>query len=142
MKKKFVIDTSVYITYAAYDKIYRLADAINQYDPLAFINDELLIELENNIADSLMVKNVDPLIILIAGKEVTIHTTTQSLFTGSPDPKDNFLLDLALHTNSEVIVTQKKALLSYKDSPKKKSKYKMVSRKFSCAALVNPSNIS
>lgn len=42
MKKKFVIDTSVYITYAAYNKIYRLVDAINRYNLEVFINDELI----------------------------------------------------------------------------------------------------
>ncbi len=35
----------------------------------------------------------------------------------SPDPKDNFLFDLAIQTNSDVIVTKEKALLSFGNSP-------------------------
>ena len=97
MKRKFVIDTSVYITYAAYTKLYRLIDAFNQYN-LYFINEEILIELENNLADCLMVKDVDPSILLRAIKEATIFTITQPQFNDSPDTKDNFLFDLALQT--------------------------------------------
>ena len=117
MKKKFVIDTSVYITYATYNKIYRLVNAINLYDLYVFINDELLIELENNIGECLMIKDVAPAIILTAIENATIYTVTQPRFAGSPDPKDNFLFDLALQTGSEVIVTQEKSLLAFTNSP-------------------------
>ena len=51
MKRKFVIDTSVYITYAAYNKIYRLISAIDKYSLEVYVNNEILLELENNIAD-------------------------------------------------------------------------------------------
>ena len=47
----------------------------------------------------------------------TIEFATVNSFTGNPDPKDNFLFDLAIQTGSEVIVTQEKALLGFKDSP-------------------------
>ena len=91
-----MIDTSVYITYAAYNKIYRLIKAIQHYNLEVFLNDELLLELENNIADCLMITDADPAILLKAIREATIPATTQPKFTNSPDPKDNFLFDLAL----------------------------------------------
>ena len=117
MNKKFVIDTSVFITYAAYNKIYRLVDAIISYELKVFLNDELLLELENNIRNALQVRDADPYKILHEIKEVTIHKSTIPYFKLIPDPKDNFLFDLALQTGSEVIVTQEKALLNFKDSP-------------------------
>ena len=49
MKRKFVIDSSVYISYAAYGKIYLLLDAIVTYDLIVYINEELLNELYKNI---------------------------------------------------------------------------------------------
>ncbi len=64
-----------------------------------------------------MVEDVDPAILLKAIKEATIITVTLPTFTKSPDPKDNFLFDLALQTGSEVIVTQEKALLSFANCP-------------------------
>ncbi|MFP5041070.1 hypothetical protein [Parasediminibacterium sp. JCM 36343] len=38
-------------------------------------------------------------------------------FTDSPDIKDNFLFDLVIQTNSEIIVTKEKALLEFIESP-------------------------
>lgn len=60
MKKRLVIDTSVYITYATYNKIYRLVNAIHRYDLYVYVNEELITEIENNIADCLMIEDADP----------------------------------------------------------------------------------
>ena len=112
-----MIDTSVYLTYAAYNKVYRLVSAIDEYDLQVFINDEILVELENNLAKCIRVADAQPRIIVEAIRKATIFKTTIFAFKGSPDPKDNFLFDLALQTGSEVIVTQEKALLGFKNSP-------------------------
>lgn len=117
MKKKFVIDTSVYLTYAAYNKIYRLVDAIYRYNLSVYINEDLLTELENNIVDCLSVKDINPSALLDAIKASVVFVATQKHYSESPDPKDNFLFDLAIQTSSEVIVTQEKALLNFKESP-------------------------
>lgn len=50
-------------------------------------------------------------------KTATTFITITASFTQSPDPKDNFLFDLALQTESEVIVTQEKALIGFTASP-------------------------
>ena len=52
-------------------------------------------------------------IILIALKDITFCFKTISIFQDSTDTKDNFLFDLALQTESEVIVTKEKALLNF-----------------------------
>ena len=117
MKRKFVIDTSVYLTYATYNKIFRLISAIQVYSLEVYINDEILNELADNIAGCIRVPDADTDIILQAIRKATIYTITTSEFKDSPDPKDNFLFDLALQTGSEVIVTQEKALLGFKNSP-------------------------
>lgn len=116
MNKKLVIDTSVYITYAAYNKIYRLVDAIATYELQVYISHDLFKEIED-IADCLQVKVVDPLVLLLAIKQATIFAEVSPEYSDSPDPKDNFLFDLALQTGSEIIVTQEKALLNFATSP-------------------------
>ena len=65
----------------------------------------------------MQVADVEPGIILQVIKKATIYKITTSGFSSSPDPKDNFLFYLALQTGNEVIVTQEKALLGFKDSP-------------------------
>lgn len=117
MKKALVVDTSVFLTYAAYDKIYRLVDAIQKYSLLVYVNDNLLNEIERNLYNSVRVENANPILIFEAIKENTKLVSITSSFTQSPDPKDNFLFDLAIQTNSEILVTQEKALLAFKESP-------------------------
>ncbi len=117
MKNRFVIDTSVYITYAAYNKIYRLADAIIEYELAVFLNRQLLYELEKNIPRALKITNATTADILAEIKAATLFVDTKPYFNQSPDPKDDFLFDLALQTDSEVIVSQEKALLGFAESP-------------------------
>lgn len=117
MKKALVVDTSVFITYAAYDKIYRLINAVLMYDLQIFVNENLLNEIERNIHQSIKVNNTNPSLIFESIKINTILVETTPTFTQSPDPKDNFLFDLALQTNSDILVTQEKALLNFAASP-------------------------
>ena len=119
MKKALVVDTSVFLTYAAYDKIYRLIDAIDKYDLIVYVNDELLNEIERNLVNSVRAENADPKLIFESIKENTVLVKIENSYTQSPDPKDNFLFDLAIQTNSEILVTQEKALLNFENSPVK-----------------------
>lgn len=114
---RLVIDTSVYINYCTHNKLYRLMLAIDRYDITVFINQELIRELQNNIVSALKTSDTNASLLLEAILEAAHFFETIPLFTSSPDPKDNFLFDLALQTNSRVIVTQEKALLNFKNSP-------------------------
>lgn len=117
MKHHLVIDTSVYLTYAAYGKLYRIADAVYTYGLILYADNQLLIEFENNIKklSLYMPINVEEGIDNLK-KFISIIETIPK-FKLSPDPKDNFLFDLAIQTNSEVIVTKEKALLGFQASP-------------------------
>ena len=117
MKQHFVIDSSVFLSYAAYNKLYRLENAVEKYGLKVYINATLLDELEKNLPKVLRSTNLTtPIAIDII---IAISTSVEIIpqFTLSPDPKDNFLFDLALQTNSEVIVTKEKALLNFIESP-------------------------
>lgn len=117
MSKKIVIDSSVYLSYASYGKTYRLLDAIITYNLVVYVNQELLSELCKNIPKVIRVEGIIAEDILNALKIYTMEIATVKSFSDSPHPKDNFLFDLALQTGSEVIVTQEKALLGFKNSP-------------------------
>ena len=99
--------------------MYRLINAIIQHKLTVYINRDLEQELYRNIPQALKKSpiNIDPIEILDLIKAVTFYVETTPSFNNSPDPKDNFLFDLALQTQSEAIVTKEKALLEFSNSP-------------------------
>ncbi len=82
-----------------------------------YVNDELLAEIHRNCPFVIKVKGVTPEQIVEAVKNLSERVDIIPAFNNSPDPKDNFLFDLALLTGSEVIVSQEKALLTFAESP-------------------------
>lgn len=117
MRRKLVLDTCVFLTYASYNKLYRLVFAIDKYDLEMFVNEELMDEMENNIPKVIRVAGITTQDILHQVNLITTNVNTVPAFRKSPDPKDNFLFDLAIQTGSEVIITKEKILLGYSESP-------------------------
>lgn len=117
--RHLVIDTSVYITYTRHQKLYRLIDAVLTYELIVYLSPALVDELRRNIPPTSSVEL--PSFIydeyLAAIQAVCVHYEPFSRYRDSPDPKDNFLWDLALQTGSEVIVTMESALLNFTASP-------------------------
>ena len=117
MKRKFIIDTSVFISFSRYNKINRLVQAIAKHNLYVYTNRKLIAELEKNIPLTLKDKTADPLLIIQTIKLATFYFETVESFNGCPDAKDNFLFDLAMQTGSEVVVSEEKALLNWQNSP-------------------------
>jgi len=117
MNKKYVLDTSVYLSYASHNKIYRLLDVVRRYDIVIYVNKELLAEIARNAARIIKVKSLSVEELLEAVRDLAELADTIPDFNRSPDPKDNFLFDLAIQTGSEVIVTKETVLLEFKESP-------------------------
>ena len=117
MKHHFVIDSSVYLNYITYDKLYRLKNTIVKYDLVFFVNDILLDELKNNIPKLLKFSSWTADEVLNKIKSFTTFVETVSIFSNCPDAKDNFLFDIALQTKSELIVTKEIVLLNFTESP-------------------------
>jgi predicted nucleic acid-binding protein len=84
---------------------------------MVFTNGQLIRELEKNIPLTLKVNDIDPNLIIETIRVATFYFETVEVFKGCPDPKDNFLFDLALQTGSELIVSQEKVLLNWQESP-------------------------
>ena len=98
--------------------MYRLIDAFNKYEIDVFINQNLLNEIERNVNKKAeIIIDTKEIIDFISDNCILFETIPT--FTQSPDPKDNFLFDLAIQTNSDILVTQEKALLNFENSPVK-----------------------
>lgn len=82
-----------------------------------FVNDSLIAELEKNLPKVIKSPTIPYHQILEEILFLATYVTTKKLFHNSPDPKDNFLFDLAIQTDSEVIVSDEKKLLDFKESP-------------------------
>ncbi len=117
--KNLVIDTSVYINYTRHQKLYRLINAIVTYDLIVYLSPELIAELERNIpltsAVTLPQHVFDNYLLTIKNVCQLFEPVPQ--YSQSPDPKDNFLFDLALQTNSQLIITKEKDLLNFSNTP-------------------------
>ena len=75
-KSNFVIDTSVYISYARNGKIYRMYNAIEKYELNIFVNDKLLEEFERNMSAANLFTKVELAEMLIALKGSRLNTNT------------------------------------------------------------------
>jgi len=113
-----VIDTNVYLTYITYSKLYRLVNAITLFDLKVYISENIIEEIARN-AKKIGKENIDDIIdsLIPSILAVTIKVDPVPSFSLSPDKKDNFLFDLAIQSNSSVIVTQEKVLLQFSTSP-------------------------
>jgi len=92
-------------------------NAVKLYDLIVYVNDELLNELERNIFKMLLYDGANTTMVIRSIMEFVTYFETIPTYLNSPDPKDNFLFDLALQTKSEVIVTKEKVLLNFTESP-------------------------
>ena len=117
MSRKFVLDTSVLLKYITHNKLYRLFNIVVKYRIVIYIDDTLIAELERNLPRAIKSPAVPYGEIIEAVLLLTTYAKPLALFDVSPDPKDNFLFDLAMQTKSEVIVSDEKKLLSFYDSP-------------------------
>lgn len=117
--KQLVIDTSVFINYTRHQKLYRIINTILTYDLSVYVSSALIDELEKNIPVTSVVELpqsvYDGYVETIKASCIIFEPVLQ--YKNSPDAKDNFLFDLALQTNSEIIVTKEKALLNFANSP-------------------------
>ena len=117
MNNKLVIDTSVFISYSIYKKMYRIFDAIKTYHLMVYVNEELINEYFDNLRYINKYTPYELEDLMTAFTDLSIFVKVEKQFNQSPDPKDNFLFDIAIQTNSEVIVSQEKALLQFANTP-------------------------
>ena len=104
MKKanKIVIDTNVWLSYFLSKRFDLLAQLILDSEYEIVTSEALITEIKEVITRPKFKKQITlPIETYITFHEqLTICKYIEKKFTGSPDPKDDFLFDLALQTNA------------------------------------------
>lgn len=117
--KRFVLDTNVVISLIIADNIEILAiqqkkNSLEYYSCICHID-----EIKRNIHRLHQKGKIsDPFTLIGNVTNFFIINNIEHTFNKSPDPKDNFLYDIAIQFNA-VIVTRENALLSFDKSPVK-----------------------
>jgi putative PIN family toxin of toxin-antitoxin system len=116
---KVVIDANVWPRFARGNNLKPLIDRFIAYEILPVINNYLLSEifealLENEWATS---KQATLFIEYIADQSIFI--TENAVYRLSPNPKDNYLFDIAIQQNCHFVITDDAELLGFKMKPLK-----------------------
>jgi putative PIN family toxin of toxin-antitoxin system len=114
MKNKTVFDVNVWLSYFISGKSEQIIDMIENNDVFFYRSIELmseLIEVINRPKFAKYFSNGTEEHILFV-EQVAELFLTQSIFDQCPDPKDNYLFDLAYQTHSDFLVSGDKKLLA------------------------------
>ena len=114
---KIVIDANVWIKYARAKNISPLIDRLLLYNFIPVVNNYLMAEIFDAIVENKWMTEIQAtkLIQFISG--ISIIKAGKAVFALSPDPKDNYLFDLAIQNNCVFIITDDLALLHISIKP-------------------------
>jgi putative PIN family toxin of toxin-antitoxin system len=114
MKNKTVFDVNIWLSYFITGKSEKIIDMIENNDVFFYRSVELMLELKDVINRPKFAKYFSNGTIehILFVEQVTELFLTQSIFDQCPDPKDNYLFDLALQSNSNFLVSGDKKLLA------------------------------
>ena len=112
MENRTVFDTNIWISYFLYEKFNELIRLRRECNVLFLRSAPSLSELKEVITRKKFQSknfNVEKLIDFYNG--ITEFCETKPLFKDCPDPKDNFLFDLAIQGNANYLVSGDKTVL-------------------------------
>lgn len=111
---KVILDTNIWISYFIKSQVDQLVDLVVDNELIVYSSKELVEELTEVLGRKKFVKylslKVEDYIDL--HKDLVDMVETEAVYFQCPDPKDNFLFDLALQSNTKIIVTGDKVLLN------------------------------
>lgn len=114
---RIVIDANVWIKYARSRDIAPLLDRLVAYNFLPVVNNYLLAEIFTAVVENgwMKEKAANQLIEFI--RTIVLQTAETAVYRLSPDPKDNYLFDLAVQNNCLFIITDDTELLGFRLQP-------------------------
>ncbi len=116
---RWVIDPNILISYCISARLHELPKLIEKYNLEFCASETLLAELADVIARERIKKYLlkEPVYYIeIISRFVSLHDIPIS-FSGSPDIRDDYLIDIVQQTNAVGVVTGDKALLQWKNPP-------------------------
>ena len=114
MKNKTVFDVNIWLSYFISGKSEKIIDLIENNDVIFYRSLELMSELKDVINRPKFAKyfsnGTEEYILFV--EQVAELFLTQTIFNLCPDPKDNYLFDLAYQSRSNFLVSGDKKLLA------------------------------
>lgn len=114
---KIIIDANVWIKYARIKDIAPLLDRFVVYNFIPVANNYLLSEvfnalLENKWMDEKHANNVIEFI-----RKISLGVSEKAVYRISPDPKDNYLFDVAVQNGCVFMISDDSELLKFRLKP-------------------------
>lgn len=116
---KWVLDPNILISYCISKRLFELPIIVGKYNLVFCASEDLKNEFASVLARERIKKFLD--------KPLNFYTTNidefltlyniKKIFSGSPDVKDDYLIDIVEQTDAIGLVTGDKALLGWKNSP-------------------------
>ena len=114
MKNKTVFDVNIWLRYFISGKSEKIVDMIENNEVFFYRSAELMSELKEVINRPKFAKyfpnGTEDYISFV--EQVAEFTMTQPFFSQCPDPKDNYLFDLAYQSHSDFLVSEDKKVLA------------------------------
>jgi putative PIN family toxin of toxin-antitoxin system len=114
---KIIIDANVWIKYARAKDIAPLLNRIIAYNLLPVVNNYLLSEIFNALVENEWMKMKQAANVTEFIKKISLVATEKAVFGISPDPKDNYLFDVAIQNACRFMVSDDSELLRFSLKP-------------------------
>ena len=114
MKNKTVFDVNIWLSYFISGKSEEIIDMIENNDVYFYHSKELILEFKEVINRPKFAKyfssNTQKYVLFLEQISELFHT--EAIFNDCPDPKDNYLFDLAYQSRSNFLVSGDKKVLA------------------------------
>ncbi len=116
-----ILDTNIWLSYIITKKLPDLVSLIYSNNLILYGSDPLYDELKEVLGRKKFEKYLEFSIeeYVAFQKRLTKKVDTEKIFIGSPDPKDDFLFDLANQSDATHLVTGDKNILEFSYPPLK-----------------------
>ena len=110
---KIIIDANVWIKYARAKDIAPLLNRFTSFNLLPFTNNYLLSEIFDAVVENKWMSEKQAFQLIEFVRKFTFNITETPVYRLSPDPKDNYLFDLAIQNNCIFIVSDDSLLSQF-----------------------------
>ena len=114
---KLIIDANVWIRYARVKDIAPLLKRFTLYQLTPVVNNYLLSEVFECLVENKWMHQKDANAIIQFISRIAIVDIETAIYAISPDPKDNYLFDLAIQNNCVVIISDDSVLQRFSLKP-------------------------
>lgn len=114
-----IIDANVWIQFARAKDIAPIALRLYKYKFVPVINQYLLSEIFDALIGNKWMTEKQAIQLVLLLREICYVVTENVVYRLSPDPKDNYLFDLAIQNNCPFIISDDRKLLSFRLQPVK-----------------------